>query len=157
MIPAFMPLAGFSPSCWAVLVHTEHWPTACCAPSVKKTSNKRINIFRFMSYYSSDCKFTVCFADILIWNKAVFQAEHRNKRKMVIVNAAESRKAVKKLLKDFKIMRFYWRIGTDRTKILMQELPLKEGWVGGRFIEWMVKSLKEKRRKREEADKLVFP
>jgi len=25
MIPAFKPLAGFSPNCWAVLVQIEHW------------------------------------------------------------------------------------------------------------------------------------
>jgi hypothetical protein len=35
-MPAFKPCAGFSPSCWAVLVHKEHCATAFIEVMLKR-------------------------------------------------------------------------------------------------------------------------
>lgn len=47
-----MPLAGFSPNCWAVLVQMEHWADAACR---KKSPKVSINI-RFLIFTDISAK-----------------------------------------------------------------------------------------------------
>ena len=57
MIPALSPLAGFSPICWAVRVHMEHWARAG-STGIKEINNIRkaattqvLNRFMVQIYY----------------------------------------------------------------------------------------------------------
>ncbi len=47
MIPAFKPLAGFSPNCAAVLVQIEHWASVIPFPKMEKKvmKNNMMNAF----------------------------------------------------------------------------------------------------------------
>ncbi len=47
MMPAFKPLAGFSPNCWAVFVQIEHWASAIPLPKMEKKEmkNNMMNAF----------------------------------------------------------------------------------------------------------------
>lgn len=51
-IPLFRPLAGFSPNCWAVLVHMAHWAWVGCTEAIKSTNaNMVITFFMQMQNY----------------------------------------------------------------------------------------------------------
>jgi hypothetical protein len=59
MMPAFSPLAGFSPSCWAGLVQMEHWAFTACAANnkVNKMKNNMVkNFFIFRKYKITTCR-----------------------------------------------------------------------------------------------------
>ena len=57
-MPEFIPAAGFSPNCWAVLVQTAHWAAACCTEkSIKRAvTDIRKKYFMFAGQrYNSRC------------------------------------------------------------------------------------------------------
>ena len=51
MMPAFIPLAGFSPNCWVVLVQTEHCATELVAYNTGAVIRSAINIHFFISLF----------------------------------------------------------------------------------------------------------
>ncbi len=56
MIPAFKPLAGFSPNCWTVFVQIEHWACVLLIIKIEKKVMKNNIIKAFFIVNSKGSK-----------------------------------------------------------------------------------------------------